>query len=60
MRAVSFVENIEFDFTGPVLRNGLTFGDVDNDGNQELVVGNEEGDLSIYKVFIKEIIKFFF
>lgn len=50
MRAVSFVENIEFDFAGPVLRNGLALGDVDNDGNDELVVGNEDGDLCIFKV----------
>lgn len=49
MRAVSFVENIEFDFAGPVLRNGLALGDVDNDGNDELVVGNEDGDLCIFK-----------
>lgn len=50
MRSVSLVEHIEFDFTGPVLRNGLTLGDVDNDGHQELVVGNEDGDVSIFKV----------
>ncbi|GLV45811.1 hypothetical protein CBL_02831 [Carabus blaptoides fortunei] len=49
MRSVSLVEHIEFDFTGPVLRNGLTLGDVDNDGHQELVVGNEDGDVSIFK-----------
>lgn len=50
MRAVNFVENIEFDFQGPVVRNGLALGDVDNDGNDELVVGNENGDVSIFKV----------
>lgn len=50
MRAVNFVENIEFDFHGPVVRNGLALGDVDNDGNYELVVGNESGDISIFKV----------
>lgn len=53
MRAVQFVENIEFDFHGPVVRNGLALGDVDNDGNDELVVGNENGDVSIFKVSVK-------
>lgn len=58
MRAVNFVENIEFDFQGPVVRNGLTIGDVDNDGNNELVIGNENGDVSIFKVNIL-VIRFF-
>ncbi|CAB3365517.1 Hypothetical predicted protein [Cloeon dipterum] len=34
---------------GPVLKNALTFGDVDGDGEVELVVGNESGELCIFK-----------
>ena len=49
MRAVSFVERLEFDFAGSVFRNGLAFGDVDNDKSNELVVGNESGEVCIFK-----------
>lgn len=49
MRAVSFVERLEFDFPGSVFRNGLAFGDVDNDNCNELVVGNECGEVCIFK-----------
>lgn len=31
-------------------RHGLTIGDVDNDGDNELVVGTDEGELYIFKV----------
>lgn len=31
-------------------RHGLTIGDVDNDGDNELVVGTAEGELYIFKV----------
>lgn len=31
-------------------RHGLTIGDVDNDGDNELVVGTTEGELYIFKV----------
>ena len=33
-------------------RHGLTIGDVDNDGDNELVVGTAEGELYIFKVNI--------
>lgn len=49
MRAVSFVERLEFDFSGSVFRNGLAFGDVDNDRCNELVVANENGEVFIFK-----------
>ncbi|XP_057379649.1 KICSTOR complex protein ITFG2-like [Daphnia carinata] len=49
MRAVSYVERLEFDFPGSVFKNAFLFGDVDNDKSDELVVGNENGDVFIYK-----------
>lgn len=60
MRAISLVNRLEFDFGGNVVRNGITLGDVDNDGNNELVVGNEAGELVIFKVEKKLIVKIVF
>lgn len=51
MRAISLVNRLEFDFGGNVVRNGIALGDVDNDGNNELIVGNEVGELVIFKVY---------
>lgn len=50
MRAISLINHLEFDFNGSVVRKGVTLGDVDNDGNHELVVGNEDGEVVIFKV----------
>lgn len=50
MRAVNFVERLQWDVPGNVFRHGLAIGDVDNDGDNELVVGTSEGDLYIFKV----------
>jgi hypothetical protein len=50
MRAVCFVKRLQWDLPGTVFRHGLTIGDVDNDGDNELVVGTAEGDLFIFKV----------
>lgn len=50
MRAISLVKRIEFDFSGNVVRNALTLGDVDNDDHNELIVGNQSGDISVFKV----------
>lgn len=52
MRAISLVDRLEFDFCGNVVRSTITLGDVDNDRLNELVVGNENGDLVIFKVHI--------
>ncbi|CAH1187678.1 unnamed protein product [Phyllotreta striolata] len=49
MRAISLVKRIEFAFQGNVARNALTLGDVDNDGFNELIVGNHNGDVNIFK-----------
>ncbi|OXU24895.1 hypothetical protein TSAR_010638 [Trichomalopsis sarcophagae] len=49
MRAVCFVKRLQWDVPGTLFRHGLTIGDVDNDGDNELVVGTAEGDLYIFK-----------
>ena len=49
MRAVSFVDRLELDYSGSVFKNAITLGDVDNDGMHELVVGNQNGDVLIFK-----------
>lgn len=48
MRAISLVKHLEFEFPGNVVRNALTLGDVDNDGYNELIVGNQNGDVAIF------------
>lgn len=53
MRAISLVKKIEFEFSGNVVRNALTLGDVDNDGCNELIVGNQNGDIAIFKVILQ-------
>lgn len=50
MRAISIVDRLEFDFIGNVVRKGLTLGDIDNDGCNELIVGGENGEVAIFKV----------
>lgn len=50
MRAITLVNKIEFEFSGNVVKNALVLGDVDNDGSNELVVGNQNGDVDIFKV----------
>ncbi|KAJ8678836.1 hypothetical protein QAD02_014623 [Eretmocerus hayati] len=49
MKAVCFVKRLQWDFSGTLLRQGLTIGDVDNDGDNELIAGTAEGDLYIFK-----------
>ncbi|XP_022909335.2 KICSTOR complex protein ITFG2-like isoform X1 [Onthophagus taurus] len=49
MRSISLINHLEFNFNGSVVRKGITLGDVDNDGNYELIVGNETGDVAIFK-----------
>lgn len=49
MRAISLVNRIEFNFTGNVARHALALGDVDNDGCNELIIGNTSGTVVIFK-----------
>ncbi|XP_067654862.1 KICSTOR complex protein ITFG2-like [Haliotis asinina] len=48
-RTVSFVERVEVEFSGNLLNQAMVLGDVDNDKYNELVVGNIDGDLSVFK-----------
>lgn len=49
-RTVSFVSHLELSLDGgKVLPHAMMFGDVDNDGGNELVVGTTEGFLYIYR-----------
>nr|CAH7722893.1 unnamed protein product [Callosobruchus chinensis] len=49
MRAISLVNKLEFDFSGNVVRNAIALGDLDNDGLNELAVGNSNGDVAVFK-----------
>lgn len=49
MRSVSFVKHTELSFHGNIHQSALCLGDVDNDGNNELIIGNTSGNLFIYK-----------
>ncbi|CAG0915312.1 unnamed protein product [Notodromas monacha] len=48
-RTVSFVGRFDLKISGVVFRSAMTFGDVDNDGENELIVGTNSGFLLIYK-----------
>lgn len=49
VRSTCFVDHLEFEFPGSIFQNAIDLGDVDNDGELELIVGNMNGDLVIYK-----------
>lgn len=49
MRVASFVNFLEFEFEGNIIKNAICLGDVDNDGQNELIVGNENGALAVFK-----------
>ncbi|EDO34581.1 predicted protein [Nematostella vectensis] len=49
MRSVSFVEHIELDFSGNLFNEGLLLEDIDNDGSNELVLGNVNGEIFVFK-----------
>lgn len=50
MRAICLVHKVEFEFAGNVAKGAITLGDVDNDGHNELVIGNDKGEVGIFKV----------
>lgn len=49
MRTVSFVDRVEVEFHGNVLSQAMVLEDVDNDMGNELIVGNIDGEISIFK-----------
>ncbi|XP_059834120.1 KICSTOR complex protein ITFG2 isoform X2 [Hypanus sabinus] len=49
MRSVSYVERVALDFTGNLFTQAICLGDTDNDGLNELVVGDTSGKLYVYK-----------
>ena len=48
-RSVSFVENLELEISDTLFNESLLLADVDNDEDYELVVGQINGDLLIFK-----------
>jgi len=49
MRSVTFVDRLTLEVTGDISQHGVCLGDVNNDGDHELVVGNNNGDVFIFK-----------
>ena len=43
---------------GTVAQNGICLGDVSGDGNHELIIGNEAGELFIFKVMRRKLFVF--
>ena len=53
MRSVTFVDRLTLEVTGAIAQNGVCLGDVNGDGDHELVVGNDAGELFGDKVWRK-------
>ncbi|KAI8366500.1 hypothetical protein EDC96DRAFT_508328 [Choanephora cucurbitarum] len=49
MRTISLVKRLKWSFSGNMNPHALVIGDIDNDGENEFVVGNLNGDLAIFK-----------
>ena len=49
VRTVSFVQSHTFNFDGSLFQEAITLADFDNDGTNELCIGNVAGDLAVFK-----------
>ena len=49
VRTVSFVQSHTFHFEGSIFQEAISLADFDNDGTNELCIGNVAGDLSVFK-----------
>ncbi|KAI9273425.1 hypothetical protein EDC94DRAFT_690370 [Helicostylum pulchrum] len=49
MRTISLVKRLKWNFSGNMNPHALVIGDVDNDNENEFVIGNLNGDLAIFK-----------
>ncbi|KAL8207685.1 UNVERIFIED_CONTAM: integrin alpha FG-GAP repeat-containing protein 2 [Gekko kuhli] len=49
MRSVSYVQRVALDFAGSLFPHAVCLGDADNDGLNELAVGDTGGRLCVYK-----------
>ncbi|CAO0793171.1 unnamed protein product [Mucor circinelloides] len=49
MRTISLVKRLKWSFSGNMNPHALVIGDVDNDNENEFVIGNLNGDLAIFK-----------
>lgn len=49
MKTLSLVDCLELKFNGVIMKEALALGDVDNDGINELVVGNSGGEMFVFK-----------
>ncbi|KAI7853447.1 hypothetical protein BDC45DRAFT_536540 [Circinella umbellata] len=49
MRTISLVNRLKWSFSGNMNPHALVLGDVDNDGENEFVIGNLSGDLAVFK-----------
>ena len=49
MRSTSFVDRLTLEIGGDIAKHGVCLADVNSDGDYELVVGTDNGDLLIFK-----------
>uniref|UniRef100_A0A7M4F342 Integrin alpha FG-GAP repeat containing 2 n=1 Tax=Crocodylus porosus TaxID=8502 RepID=A0A7M4F342_CROPO len=49
MRSVSYVQRVALEFSGSLFPHAIRLGDADNDKRNELVVGDTNGKLYVYK-----------
>nr|XP_040031370.1 KICSTOR complex protein ITFG2 [Gasterosteus aculeatus aculeatus] len=49
MRSLNYVQRVSLDFTGTLFPHAICLGDADNDSLNELIVGDTNGKLLVYK-----------